>query len=279
MPFDKRPSAPPMGMQPKRPATGMERLGGGTKPPPIDRAPDPFRKGEMDPDVNKGTKMKMARSLENAIDQALAGTVTVDNMARDKLQQLKGEVDSYTIDTGQDNPRAIDEGRMETLSPGPGMRGSNTPLLDKVTKFYEKNYNIATDAGAVSFQEYTEDTEAFISDISTILSFGPNAEMQGLENKLHASTMLQKKDMMDEKHPMTEKDPNFMDRVDRKVEDSMRSPMDRLGDKSVPPPDRGMVRPPMPRPQREPMPMSVTNGDGWDAMRKMRKRDRPPMVR
>ena len=252
--------------------------------PPTAKAPDPFQE-ESDTEVTGSTKSMIAEKLPDAIEEAINGPVSLDGSSRDQLQQLKSESESVTGDTGKDDPLAIDAG-MDTLSPGPGMKGNATPLLDRITKFYEKNYDISTDAGAGMFSEYMDDTEAFISDIATILSFGPSLDNAGIKDKLHAARELVPKDgnnmegpPQDERSAMNDKVAGELGSMDKL---SQNMPMGRMP-LSGPPggemPGAGGI-PPMAKESGRPTPSRMgprPPGDSAPAMDRLRKKRAMPM--
>lgn len=250
----------------------------GEGPPPMTaKAPDPFQE-ENDTDVSSTTKSAMARKLPDAIEEAINGPVSLDGSSRDQLQQLKSEAESVTGDTGKDDPIAINAG-MDTLSPGPGMKGNSTPLLDRVSKFYDTNFETSTDAGAGSFDDYMSDTESFISDIATILSFGPSLDNSGIKDKLHAARELIPKGGGDESGPPQAERNMQNDRVSDELSKlSKNMPMGRmpLGG----PPGAGAGMPPMGEDSGMPTPSglgSMPPSDSAPASNRLRKRRPMPM--
>ena len=67
-------------------------------------------------------------------------------------------------------------------------QSSATPMLDKVSHFYDTNYDIATDSGAQKFDDYASDPQTFLADVEKILG-AENPD--SIKNQLAADRELQ----------------------------------------------------------------------------------------
>lgn len=81
---------------------------------------------------------------------------SANNLVKSKLQEA----------LSADAPGGMELSALENEISG---QAGETPMLDKVSDFYDKNYDIATDSGVQKFEDYASDPQTFLADVEKIL--------------------------------------------------------------------------------------------------------------
>ena len=161
-----------MPMMPRNPMMGANK--------PMGMGSDPFGKmgGGMPPPKPKmgmmGNKPPMMGGMNSS----------VNSLVKSKLQEA--------LMSDAPGGMALSELENEISS-----QSSASPMLDKVSHFYDTNYDIATDSGAQKFEDYASDSKTFLEDVGKILG-AENPD--SIKNQLAADRELQDEggDMMAE---------------------------------------------------------------------------------
>lgn len=158
----------PMGGSPMSP---LGKMGGGMPMKPMMDKPGGMSDMGM---ANAGAKGFVRRKISEALSGGMSG-----------MGAGMGMGPGMGMGAGGDMSKTA-----ELRSEVQGGEGG-TPLLDKLTQFYDDNYELSTDSGAEAFDRYASDTESFMEDINRILT---SESPESIKDSLHADAELMDKD-------------------------------------------------------------------------------------